>query len=142
MVGHALTLADAEDLFDRRRRAWLAADEESYLDLFAAGLEIRMPGRDEPVRGRDRYADIVRRSFAWAAPESFEFHHLAVRDDVIMAEWTISTRRRSDGARFRWEGMSVARIDGDGRIAWWREYWDPRQVAEPVSIENGEQTDG
>jgi hypothetical protein len=28
--------------------------------------------------------------------------------------------------------MSVARIDGDGRIAWWREYWDPREVTEPV----------
>lgn len=134
----ALTLADAENLFDRRRRAWLAADVDTYLDLFAGGLEIWMPGRDEPVRGRDRYAEIVRRSFGWAAPESFEFHHLAVNGDVVMAEWTISTRRRSDGARFRWEGMSVARIDGDGRIAWWREYWDPRQVSEPVRADETE----
>lgn len=129
----ALTLEEAHDLFERRRRAWLAVDEEAYLDLFAVDLEISMPGRDEPVRGRDRYAAIVRRSFGWAVPESFEFHHLSVNGDVVMAEWTISARRRSDDARFQWEGMSVARIDGDGRIAWWREYWDPRQVGQPVS---------
>jgi len=49
-----------------------------------------------------------------------------------MAEWTIAVRRRHDGALFRWHGMSIARIDADGRIAWWREYWDPREVAEPV----------
>jgi ketosteroid isomerase-like protein len=135
MAAPSLTLADAEALFDRRRRAWLAADELAYLDLFSADLEIWMPGRDEPVRGRDRYSELVHRSFAWAAPESFDFHHLAVNGDVVMAEWTISTRRRSDGARFRWEGMSVARIDADGRIAWWREYWDPRQVSVPVATE-------
>jgi limonene-1,2-epoxide hydrolase len=127
-----LTLDAARALFDRRRTAWLAADAGTYLDLFAADLEIWMPGRAEPVRGRDRYAKIVARSFQWAAPESFEFHHLAVNGDVVMAEWTISARRRDDGALFRWHGMSVARIDGDGRIAWWREYWDPREVAEPV----------
>jgi limonene-1,2-epoxide hydrolase len=127
-----LTLEGARSLFDRRRRAWLAADAEAYLDLFAADLEISMPGRPEPVRGRERYATIVARSFQWAAPESFEFHHLAVNDDVVMAEWTIAVRRRDDGALFRWHGMSVARIDGDGRIAWWREYWDPREVTEPV----------
>lgn len=127
-----LTLDDAHALFDRRRRAWLDADADTYLDLFAVDLEISMPGRAEPVRGRDRYAEIVRRSFRWAAPESFEFHHLAVVDDVVLAEWTIAARRRDDGALFRWQGMSAARIDDEGRIAWWREYWDPRQVAEPV----------
>jgi limonene-1,2-epoxide hydrolase len=128
----ALTVESARDLFDRRRRAWLAADAGAYLDLFAPDLEISMPGRAEPVRGRDTYAAIVARSFEWAAPESFDFHHLAVNGDVVMAEWTISARRRSDRALFRWHGMSVARIDDDGRIAWWREYWDPREVAEPV----------
>ncbi len=127
-----LTLDSAHALFDRRRRAWLAADLDAYLELFAKDLEIWMPGRPEPVRGRDRYAEVVARSFRWAAPESFEFHHLAVNGDVVMAEWTIAARRRDDRALFRWHGMSVARIDGDGRIAWWREYWDPREVAEPV----------
>ena len=126
------TLDDARALFDRRRQAWLAADADAYLDLFASDLEISMPGRAEPVRGRDRYAAIVARSFRWAAPESFDFHHLAVNGDVVMAEWTIAARRRDDAALFRWHGMSVARIDDDGRIAWWREYWDPREVAEPV----------
>jgi ketosteroid isomerase-like protein len=127
-----LTIERAQELFDRRRDAWLAQDVEAYLDLFAPGLEITMPGRDEPVRGIEPYTDIVRRSFAWAAPEAFTFHALAVAGDAVLAEWTISVRRREDDARFEWHGMSIARIDDDGRIGRWREYWDPREVREPV----------
>ena len=127
-----LTIERAQQLFERRRDAWLAQDVDAYLDLFAPGLEITMPGRAEAVRGIEPYAEIVRHSFAWAAPEAFTFHALAVNGDAVLAEWTISVRRRDDGARFEWHGMSVARIDADGRIARWREYWDPREVREPV----------
>lgn len=129
-----LTLERARQLFERRRDAWLAQDVDRYLDLFAPDLEIAMPGRSEPVRGREPYAEIVRGSFAWAAPEAFTFHELAVNGDAVLAEWTISVRRRDDGARFEWHGMSIARIDVDGRIARWREYWDPREVREPTEV--------
>jgi uncharacterized protein (TIGR02246 family) len=127
-----ITLERARDLFERRRDAWLAQDVERYLDLFARDLEITMPGRAEPVRGIEPYSEIVRRSFEWAAPEAFTFHALAVNGDAVLAEWTISVRRREDGARFEWHGMSTARIDAHGRIARWREYWDPREVRQPV----------
>jgi ketosteroid isomerase-like protein len=116
---------EASTFFERRRAAWLAADVEGYLDCFTEDLEITVPGRDEPLRGRERYERLVRRSFAWASPESFEFHHLAVGPGAtVLAEWSISTRRRDDGGITAWRGMSVCALR-DGRIAWWREYWDP-----------------
>lgn len=124
-----LSLDDAAALFDRRRRAWLAADEDAYLACFADDLEITVPGRAEPIRGIEAYGKLVRRSFAWARPRSFDFHHLAVAaDGVVLAEWSISTERVEDGGVTGWRGMSACAIDG-GRIAWWREYWDPAQLA-------------
>ena len=47
----------------------------------------------------------------------------AAGGDVVLAEWTISAERRSDGAVVEWEGMSVCELR-DGRISWWREYYD------------------
>jgi ketosteroid isomerase-like protein len=123
-----LTVDEAAALFERRRLAWLAADVEAYLACFADDLEITVPGRDEPIRGLEAYARLVRRSFAWAAPRSFVFHHLAVSaEEVVLAEWSISTERVDDGGRSSWRGMSACGIDA-GRISWWRERWDPAQL--------------
>jgi uncharacterized protein (TIGR02246 family) len=113
---------EAQALFDRRREAWLAEDIEAYLALFADDLEITLPGRDEPIHGRERYGRLVRQSFEWARPRSFEFHHLAVTGDVVLAEWTISVEPREEGGVRTWRGMSACRLQ-DGQIAWWREYW-------------------
>jgi ketosteroid isomerase-like protein len=47
-----------------------------------------------------------------------------VHDDVVLAEWEIEAEHRASGARLRWRGMSAAGYR-DGRIMWWREYWNP-----------------
>ncbi|MGH9024790.1 MAG: nuclear transport factor 2 family protein [Acidimicrobiia bacterium] len=122
-----LTVEEARALFDRRRAAWLAADLDGYLALFADDLEIAMPGRADPVRGIGPYRQLVTQSFEWARPASFEFHYLAVTGDVVLAEWTISVERRDTGASAAWRGMSVCAIR-DGQIAWWREYWGPGTI--------------
>jgi ketosteroid isomerase-like protein len=117
-----LSVEEAAAVFERRRRAWLAADVDAYLACFADDLEITVPGRDEPIRGIEAYGKLVRASFGWARPRSFEFHHLAVAGgDVVLAEWTISTEKAT------WRGMSTCAL-ADGRIRWWREYWDPAQL--------------
>jgi uncharacterized protein (TIGR02246 family) len=123
----ALTLADARALFDRRRAAWLAEDLDAYLACFAEDVVLEVPGRT--VRGHAEYEPMARSSFAWARPVDFEFHHIAVGDDdVVMADWTITVERRHDGTPVQWRGMSVCAI-GDGRIRWWREYYE-----DPVAL--------
>ena len=123
----ALTLADARSLFDRRRAAWLAEDVDAYLGCFADDVVLEVPGRI--VRGRAEYEPMTRSSFGWARPVDFTFHHLAVgEDDVVMADWTITVERRSDGAAVSWRGMSVCAI-ADGRIRWWRGYYE-----DPVAL--------
>jgi limonene-1,2-epoxide hydrolase len=86
------------------------------------------------VRGRDAYRRVVERSFAWARPRTFEFHHLAVDGDVALADWTITVERRADGEVISWRGMSAAEIR-DGRIVWWREYYeDPVGLAQAAEV--------
>lgn len=124
-----MTVAEAAAFFEHRRLAWLAVDVEGYLAHFADDLEITVPGRTEPLRGIEAYGKLVRASFAWARPRSFEFHHLAVgEDDVVLAEWAISTERVEDGGVTAWRGMSACALR-EGQISWWREYWDPAQLA-------------
>jgi uncharacterized protein (TIGR02246 family) len=122
-----LTIEDARAVFERRREAWLAEDVEAYLACFAEEIVLETPGRT--VRGHAEYEPMTRMSFTWAKPVSFEFHHLAVTGDVVLADWTIAVERRSDGGRVEWRGMSACELR-DGSIVWWREYYqDPVALA-------------
>jgi uncharacterized protein (TIGR02246 family) len=121
------SIEEARAVFERRRRAWLAEDVSGYLDCWDDDLVIETPGRS--IRGRTAYEQLVRQSFAWARPRTFEIHHLAVDGDVALADWTISVNRRRDEAVVEWRGMSAARLHND-RIVWWREYYeDPAALA-------------
>ncbi len=123
----SLTIDDARAMFDRRRAAWLAEDVGAYLDCWIDDLVLEVPGR--VVRGRDDYEHMIRGSFGWAKPKSFEFHHLAVDGDVALCDWTITVERRSDGKQVAWRGMSACELR-DGHIVWWREYYqDPMALA-------------
>ncbi len=124
----SLTHEEAVRLFERRRDAWLAGDLDGYLALFAPGLIFESPVHPEPLRGRDAFADLVRRSADALEPRAFEISHLAVTGDVVLAEWRIAARHRASGRQVEWSGMSVCRIR-DGRIESWREYWNPADLA-------------
>lgn len=123
-----MTHDEALALFARRRDAWLASDLDAYLALFAPDLEFRSPTHVEPLRAREAFATLVRDSARALEPESFEFTHLAVHGDVVLAEWHIAARHRASGRRIAWWGMSVCTIR-DGMIQTWREYWNPKDVA-------------
>jgi limonene-1,2-epoxide hydrolase len=121
------TWEEAADLFERRRRAWLAEDLDGYLGHWAEDMTFRSPVHAEPLRGRAAFADLVRRSFAAARPVRFDVSHLAVHGSVVLAEWTIAVEQRTGARRVEWSGMSVAEVR-DGLIHDWREYWNPADV--------------
>jgi limonene-1,2-epoxide hydrolase len=125
------SLDEARSVFEKRRAAWLAEDVDAYLECFADDVVLETPRRT--VRGRSEYEAMTRRSFEWAKPKSFDFHHLATADDdVVMCDWTITVERRSDGGEITWRGMNVCGLR-DGRITWWREYYqDPDALAQAL----------
>jgi limonene-1,2-epoxide hydrolase len=117
---------EAVALFHGRRKAWLKEDLEAYLAFFDPGLEFQGP-RGAPLVGIEPYRDLVRSSLAAVRPLSFDFHHIAVHEDNVLAEWTQSVELRAHGAELVWRGMSVCEIR-NGLIVWWREYYDPAQL--------------
>jgi limonene-1,2-epoxide hydrolase len=118
------SFAEAVELFERRRRAWLAEDADAYLALWAENMTFRSPVHEEPVRGKQSYAELIRRSLTMVRPVAFTVDHLAVQDELVLAEWHAEIEWRADGRRSTWRGMSVCEIR-DGLITTWREYWNP-----------------
>ena len=116
-----ITIEEAREVFARRIAAWLAEDVDAYVDCWHDDMRIEMP--TGIVEGAENYRKLVTRSFAWAAPMSFDVHHLAVDgpNDIVFADWTIRARRREDDVLVEWRGLSVCEIP-DGRISWWREH--------------------
>jgi uncharacterized protein (TIGR02246 family) len=122
------THAEALSLFDARRRAWLAEDLDAYLALWAEDMSFQSPAHAEPLLGRAAFAELVRGSLRAARPVAFDFTHVAVSGDVVLAEWRITVETREGARRATWWGMSVAEVR-EGRIRRWREYWNPADVA-------------
>lgn len=108
-------------MFDRRIAAWLSEDVDAYVACWHDDMRIEMP--TGVIEGAARYRKLLVGSFAWAAPVSFDVHHLAVDgpNDIVFADWSIRARRRDDDVLVEWRGLSVCEIR-DGRISWWREH--------------------
>ena len=125
-----ITIDSARSVFARRVAAWLAEDVDAYLACWHDDMRIEMP--TGVIEGAARYRKLVVGSFAWAAPVSFDVHHLAVdeAENVVLADWTIRARRREDDALMEWRGLSVCELQ-DGRISWWREH----HLAPPHPVE-------
>jgi ketosteroid isomerase-like protein len=119
-----LNQKEAVELFERRRAAWLAADADAYLALWAEDMTFQSPVHDEPLVGKAVYADLINRSLSMIRPVAFNFHEIAVVGDKVLAEWDAELEWKEDGRRSSWRGMSVCTIR-DGLITSWREYWNP-----------------
>jgi limonene-1,2-epoxide hydrolase len=113
----------------RRVSAWLAADLDAYMACWTGDMVITLPSG--VVTGADRYRSLVAAGFDWAAPVSFDVHHLAFDGPVALADWTIRARRREDDVLIEWRGLSVCEFGDDGRITWWREH----HLAPPAPVE-------
>ena len=116
-----IDIDEASEMFARRIAEWLAEDVDAYVDCWHHDMRIEMP--TGVIDGAARYRKLLVGSFAWAAPVSFDLHHLAVDgpNDIVFADWTIRARRREDDVLIEWRGLSVCEIRED-RISWWREH--------------------
>jgi len=119
------------DTFMRRVDAWLAADLDAYMDCWAEDLVIELPSG--VIDDKAEYRRLVKGGFGWAEPLSFVIHHLAFTTtaaDIVLADWTIRTRRRQDDVVIEWRGLSVCEFR-ERKISWWREH----HLAPPAPIE-------
>jgi ketosteroid isomerase-like protein len=117
------TWDEAVDLFERRRKAWLADDLDAYLALWADDMTFLSPMHDEPVVGKPAYEELVRRSQAFVKPLGFDIVSLAVNGELVLAEWKITLEWRVQSTVVSYSGMSRCRMR-DGLITEWVEYWN------------------
>ena len=92
------TWDEAVDLFERRRKAWLADDLDAYLELWADDMTFQSPVHDEPLIGKTPYEELVRRSAAFVKPLAFDVVSLA----------PLTGRSCWPSGRSRWSGARKA----------------------------------
>jgi len=117
------TWEEAVDLFEQRRKAWLAEDLDAYLALWDDEMTFQSPVHDEPLVGKPAYEELVRRSANFVKPLAFDVVSLAVNGELVLAEWKITIEWRMQDTKVSYSGMSRARIR-NGLITEWREYWN------------------
>jgi ketosteroid isomerase-like protein len=118
---------EAIDLFERRRKAWLAEDLEAYFALWADDMTFKSPMHDEPLQGKRAYEDMVRQSATFVRPLGFDIMSIAVNGDLVLAEWKITLEWRVQGVTVSYTGMSRSTIR-NGLITEWSEYWNAGEM--------------
>jgi limonene-1,2-epoxide hydrolase len=117
------TQDEAIDLFERRRKAWLAEDLDAYLALWADDMTFQSPMHDEPLQGKRAYEEMVRQSASFVRPLGFDILSIAVNGGLVLAEWKITLEWRVQNVAVSYTGMSRSTIR-NGLITEWREYWN------------------
>jgi uncharacterized protein (TIGR02246 family) len=129
MKTNPLTLDDVRNLIERQAQAWVAGNIELALADFAPDALFISPG------GRWQGHDAIRRAanafFAVADDVQVEVTRLLFDGRQGAVEWTWSEMRRETGARHRAEDAIVFELE-NGKIIYWREYFDTRQMETPV----------
>lgn len=121
------TQEEAIDLFERRRKAWLAEDLDAYLALWADDMTFKSPVHDEPLVGKEDYARLLRVSATAVKPLGFDILSIAVNGDLVLAEWKITMEWRLQNVTVSYTGMSRSVIR-NGLITEWREYWNAGEL--------------
>jgi limonene-1,2-epoxide hydrolase len=117
------TWEEAVDLFEQRRKAWLAEDLDAYLALWDEDMTFQSPVHDEPLEGKAAFGKMVRQSAAFVKPLGFDVISIAVNGELVLAEWKITLEWRLQDTTVTYSGMSHCRIR-NGLITEWREYWN------------------
>jgi uncharacterized protein (TIGR02246 family) len=121
-----MTHGEVDRLLLRRIRAWRDEDLDAILADYADDIVHVSPyGRRVGVAAM-RAAD--ERYLAEYTGFEVQLNRLVVEGDQGALEWTWTETRRADGLR-RSADDAIVFVLRDGKIAYWREYFDPAAQA-------------
>lgn len=112
----------------RQARAWEARDPDAVAADFAPDGVLVSPGGS--WRGPEAIREAARKFFEGTAAVEVVVTRVLVDGDAGAVEWTW-TETAPDGRRFRAEDGIVFELR-DGKIVYWREYFDPAELREPL----------
>lgn len=117
---------EVEALVRRQAAAWVAGDGAAAAADFSPDGVLVSPGG--AWHGRDGVRAAVVAFQAAAEVVRVDVRRVLVDGDLVAVEWVWTERRRADGAVATMEDAIVVQLR-DGRVALWREYFDPAQTA-------------
>jgi len=109
---------------DAYGRAWEQGDAKAVMTLFAPGAQYYETPFSEPLVGLDAVHDYWKAGAGQSQRDvTFHFTVLSAAPDAGIARWTAAFTRVPSGVAVRLDGVLLARFDGDGRCAEFREWW-------------------
>ncbi|GLW59042.1 nuclear transport factor 2 family protein [Kitasatospora phosalacinea] len=136
----ATTPQELQDLFARSVQLLADGKIEEWVDLFAEdgvlefpypawGFPPRMQGRAELLAQMGLFGQQLEVEFS--APEFYP----TAGDGLVIAAFTGECTLRATGGRYHQTYLSVVRFDAQGRIAHYRDFWNPWLVMEAAGGE-------
>jgi ketosteroid isomerase-like protein len=106
---------------DRYGRAWESWDVPGFVDLFSDDVVYVAHATQETVVGRTALANYLRKEEAEQGQVSVRMGNPVIEGDHVAAEFWVTATSGSEAATIA--GCFVARLEPDGRCAYFREYW-------------------
>jgi limonene-1,2-epoxide hydrolase len=86
------------------------------------------------VEGRDRICAEIERQYRLYADCACKILNVASNGNTVFTERVDDVRMLADDRTVVTRVVGVFDLDADGRIVWWREYWDMLDIADQIGI--------
>ena len=119
--------ANAQQLIERMAMAWMQRDVTTIVALFTDDGELITPAG--AARGRAAIAAAAAKFFAQPVAVTVTITRVLVDGSQGAVEWTWRETSSTTGADRTMEDAIIFALRDD-KLAYWREYFDPRQTHE------------
>ncbi len=124
-----MTFEEVRELIERQAHAWVVENIELALPDFAPDAIFQTPGKR--LEGRDQIREIANKYFQGVTNLEVTITRLIFDGQAGAVEWIWKETVRATGLRHMAEDAIVFEIV-DGKIVYWREYFDTAQMSKPV----------
>ena len=124
-------------------RDFLALFHTSKLDVVALRSMLADDARYQPIvpiapvrYGADAICGELERQYQLYDECACDILHIAVSGNTVFTERVDSCRQLANGQKTTTNVVGVFDIDANGKIVWWREYWDGLDCAGQLGIDD------
>ena len=124
-------------------RDFLALFHTTKLDVVALRSMLADDARYQPIvpiapvrHGADDIVEEMERQYQLYDECACNTLNVAVSGNVVFTERVDTVRQLANGQRTTTHVVGVFDLDADGKITWWREYWDALDCAGQLGIDD------
>lgn len=129
-----MTLFDVEAMLKRQAHAWTVEDADLIVADFAPNARFQSPlGR---WIGHDQIREMANAFFQIGTEVKVTITRIIFDGASGAVEWTWEETWRESGTHHRAEDAIIFEVR-NGKIIYWREYYDPAQQAKPMDQGSG-----